>query len=198
MKYRIFISGQKAFGLAVYHLIAACGHEVSGVSAPSGDALYEEARAAGVRSSHSARRLPGARLAENTDLIVCAHSYEFISADALLRSRYGGVGYHPSLLPALRGRHAVEEAAANAPCVTGGSIYVLNNEWDGGAVLYQEPAYAPAGVSARDLWVSALAPLGLSLYERLFTDLSRYGPTWDAAYVRCTTASPNWDELLSE
>lgn len=193
MKYRIFISGQKAFGLAVYRLISACGHEVSGVSAPSGDALYEEARAAGIESSHAARRLPGSRVASNTDLIVCAHSYEFISADARLRSKYGGVGYHPSLLPAFKGRHAVEEAAASAPCVTGGSIYVLDEGWDNGAVLYQEPAYALAGVTARDLWVNTLAPLGLGLYERLFTDLAKYGPTWDAAYERCVTALPDWD-----
>ena len=193
MKLRIFISGQKAFGLGVFNLVNECGHEVSGVSAPDGDALYAEALKAGVEASHSGRTLPGSRVAKDTDLIVCAHSFEFISADARRRSKYGGVGYHPSLLPLLKGRHAVEEAAALAPCVTGGSIYVLGDGWDDGAVLYQDTAHVPAGITARGLWVNTLAPLGLRLYAMLFTDLAAYGPTWDAAYARCVTASPDWD-----
>lgn len=195
MKFRIFISGQKAFGLAVFHLITECGHEVSGVSSPEGDVLYETACMTGVEASHAGRVLPASRLARGTDLIVCAHSHEFVSADARRRSKYGGVGYHPSLLPSLKGRHAVEEAAAMAPCITGGSIYVLDDGWDDGAVLYQRPVGVPPGISARDLWINTLAPLGLALYEELFTDLFNHGPTWDSKYERCITALPDWDCL---
>ena len=41
------------------------------------------------------------------DLIVSAHSFRIIPPWALRRAVLGGIGYHPSLLPAFRGRSAV-------------------------------------------------------------------------------------------
>ena len=52
--------------------------------------------------------VPGEAIPDGTDLIVAAHTHARISDDALARSRLGGIGYHPSLLPRHRGIAAVE------------------------------------------------------------------------------------------
>jgi methionyl-tRNA formyltransferase len=44
--------------------------------------------------------VPASAIAEGTDLIVAvAHAHARVTPEALARSRLGGIGYHPSLLP---------------------------------------------------------------------------------------------------
>ncbi|MEO6928506.1 MAG: formyltransferase family protein, partial [Casimicrobiaceae bacterium] len=60
-----------------------------------------------------------------TDLIVSAHNHARVSAAALSRSRLGGVGFHPSLLPRHRGIAAIEWTIKCRDAITGGTVYHL-------------------------------------------------------------------------
>ena len=54
---------------------------------------------------------------------------------------YGGMitNTHPSLLPAFRGAHAVEDALAAGVKVTGCTVHIATLDLDNGPILAQEP-----------------------------------------------------------
>jgi phosphoribosylglycinamide formyltransferase-1 len=58
---------------------------------------------------------------------------------------------HPSLLPAFRGAHAVEDALAAGVMVTGCTIHVATLEVDSGPILAQEAVPVLAGDTAETL-----------------------------------------------
>jgi methionyl-tRNA formyltransferase len=97
------------------------------------------------------------------DLIVAAHSHDFIGEKTRLRATYGGIGYHPSALPLHRGRDAVRWAVKMGDRITGGSVYRLSNRMDGGEILDQEFVFIRPGDDAETLWRRDLAPLGVRL-----------------------------------
>lgn len=70
--------------------------------------------------------------------LVCLAGYMRIVGETLL-SAYEGkiVNIHPSLLPAFRGAHAVEQAVAYGVKVYGISIHWVNDELDGGRIIAQ-------------------------------------------------------------
>ena len=110
---KVFLSGQKYFGQQVFGmLLEKKGVDIVGVSAPvetlSGrpDRLYRAAVHAGVPVT-CADGLNAATVPEGLDVIVCAHSHSFISGAMRAKTKLGGFGYHPSLLPLHRGRDAV-------------------------------------------------------------------------------------------
>ncbi len=76
--------------------------------------------------------------AAGTDL-VCLAGYMRILSDVLLEA-YGGriVNIHPSLLPAFRGAHAVEQAVAYGVKVYGITIHYVDASLDGGKIIAQE------------------------------------------------------------
>ena len=84
------------------------------------------------------KMVPGERSPEGTDLIVAAHTHARVSNEALARSRLGGIGYHPSLLPRHRGIAAVEWTIQEGDPIAGGSVYHLAEGWDAGAIAAQE------------------------------------------------------------
>lgn len=185
--YKIFISGSKFFGESTLRLALDKGLDVVGVSAPAGeveDRLYNASVALGIPVRRAGKSLGADAIPDGTDLIVCAYSHEFVTTPALEKAVYGGVGYHPSLLPDLRGKNAVEEAVKRGYSKTGGTIYVLDNGWDTGRVLMSEELNVDAGETAEHLWRDGLQPLGLRLYTKFFDELTLYGPVWDARYVR--------------
>jgi methionyl-tRNA formyltransferase len=86
-----------------------------------------------------------------------------VTAEALARSRLGGIGFHPSLLPRHRGIAAVEwTIRANDP-IAGGTVYHLAERMDAGAIAAQDWCFVKQGETARELWERALAPMGLRL-----------------------------------
>ena len=133
---------------------------VAAVCAPPGGRLSGLAEDGGCRliSKLTAETMPA-----GVDLIVAAHSHDFIGEKTRLMATYGGIGYHPSLLPLHRGRDAVEWAIRMGDRVTGGSVYRLSNRMDGGAVLAQRHVFIRPGDDARTLWRRDLAPLGVEL-----------------------------------
>jgi len=175
---RIYLCGQKYFGREVLRLLQDRGHEVRGVSAPSStisgqpDRLWEEARLSGLPLLE-AGRLTAQTLPKEVDLIVAAHSHDFISRRTRLSTTYGAIGYHPSLLPMHRGRDAVRWAVRLGERVTGGTVYWLSNTVDGGPIAAQDWCWILPGESAEDLWRRELSPMGLHLLRQVLNDVSR-------------------------
>lgn len=70
--------------------------------------------------------------------LVCLAGYMRIVGDVLLRA-YGGriINVHPSLLPAFRGAHAIEQALEYGVKVFGVTIHYVDAELDGGRIIAQ-------------------------------------------------------------
>ena len=174
---RVFISGQKHFGAQVFNLCRLLGLEVVGVSAPPfgsdgkrADRLREAAEKAEVPWMPSGT-LTQHTLPDNIDLIVCAHSHDFIGAATRYRARLGAIGYHPSLLPLHRGRDAVKWAIKMGDRVTGGSIYWLSDNVDAGNIAGQQWCFIRPDDTPEELWRRDLAPIGLILFDKVLRDI---------------------------
>lgn len=171
----ILIAGQKWFGAAVFESVSKVdGVNVTVVSAPIGDRLEVEASRRRIPVIPSGR-LVASTVPDCTDLIVAAHSHDFISERARLRTTHGGIGYHPSLLPLHRGRDSVRWAIRMGDKVTGGTVYRLSNKMDGGAVLAQRHVFIRPDDSAEELWRRELAPLGVELLTDTVTRFAQHG-----------------------
>lgn len=70
--------------------------------------------------------------------LVCLAGYMRIIGEVLL-SRYGGriINIHPSLLPAFKGAHAVEQAVEYGVKVYGITIHWVDESLDGGRIIAQ-------------------------------------------------------------
>lgn len=186
----VLLAGQKWFGEAVFHALSALpGVRVVAVCAPRGCRLSGRAEDGGCRiiSKLTAETMPA-----GVDLIVAAHSHDFIGEKTRLMATYGGVGYHPSLLPLHRGRDAVEWAIRMGDRVTGGSVYRLSNRMDGGAVLAQRHVFIRPGDDARTLWRRDLAPLGVELLTAVVAAAAETGyPTGEEQDEELATWEPS-------
>ena len=171
--------GSRFFGATVLEALRQEGiAEFTRVVVPAADdRLALAARAAGldVHVMANPKIVPGAAIPEGTDLILAAHTHARVSNDALGRSRLGGVGYHPSLLPRHRGIAAVEWTILEGDAVAGGSVYHLADGWDAGAVAAQDWCFVAKGETARELWERALAPMGLALLGQVVRHASVHG-----------------------
>jgi glycine cleavage system regulatory protein/folate-dependent phosphoribosylglycinamide formyltransferase PurN len=163
--------GSRFFGASVLEALRQEeGIEFTRVVAPDAeDRLALAAREAGIALHVLAnpRFVPGEAIPEGTDLIIAAHTHARVSDEALARSRLGGVGYHPSLLPRHRGIAAVEWTILEGDPIAGGSVYHLADGWDAGAIAAQDWCFVLKGETARDLWERALAPMGLALLTQV-------------------------------
>lgn len=159
--------GSRFFGATVLEALRReDGVEFACVVAPAADdrlALAAQKAGLPVRVLENPKIVPGEVIPEGTDLIVAAHTHARVSDEALKRSRLGGVGYHPSLLPRHRGIAAVEWTILEGDAVAGGSVYHLADGWDAGAIAAQDWCFVLKGETARELWERALAPMGLAL-----------------------------------
>lgn len=175
---KLFIAGQKLFGAEVLALCLERGHEVLGVSSPpfAGDGhrpdrLRDAAQRAGIEWM-PAGSLRADTLPQHVDLIVCAHSHDFLGRATRLKARLGAIGYHPSLLPLHRGRDAVAWALRMRERVTGGTIYWLSDGVDAGDIAAQAHVLIQADDHPETLWRRELFPLGLRLFARVLSDIA--------------------------
>lgn len=171
--------GSRYFGALVFETLRKEeGIEFTSVVAPAADdRLALAARAAGypVHVLADPKIVPAEAIAEGTDLIVAAHTHARVSNEALARSRLGGIGYHPSLLPRHRGIAAVEWTIMEGDPIAGGSVYHLADGWDAGAIAAQDWCFVAKGETARDLWERALAPMGLRLLSQVVQYARQHG-----------------------
>jgi methionyl-tRNA formyltransferase len=171
--------GSRYFGASVFEALRKEeGIEFTSVVAiADDDRLAVAARAAGiaVHVLENPRNVPGEAIAEGTDIIIAAHTHARVSDEALARSRLGGIGYHPSLLPRHRGIAAVEWTILEGDPIAGGSIYHLADGWDAGAIAAQDWCFVAKGETARELWERSLAPMGLALLSKVIHHARAHG-----------------------
>ena len=163
---RITLVGSRHFGVTTLNMLRQHGIDVVRVVvADAEDRLAAAASAAGIAVTVQAdpKLVVASEIAEDTDLIVTAHSHARIGQDALATAKLGGIGYHPSLLPRHRGIAAVEWTIKEGDPIAGGTVYHLADRMDAGAIAAQEWVFVKKGETARELWQRALAPLGLKL-----------------------------------
>ena len=163
----VLIAGQKWFGAEVLRsLLKLEKVNVVAVCSPVGnereDKLTAQANISRVKVI-PAGTLRASTVPENVHLIVAAHSHDFIGQKTRNRSEFGGIGYHPSLLPLHRGRDAVRWSIRMRERVTGGSVYRLSNRIDGGDILAQQHVFIRPDDTAEELWRRDLCPLGIRL-----------------------------------
>jgi methionyl-tRNA formyltransferase len=187
---RITLVGSRHFGVTTLEMLRKRDVEIARVVvADAEDRLAAAARTAGIEVVVQAhpKLVAAAEIAENTDLIVTAHSHARVSREALAAARLGGIGYHPSLLPRHRGIAAVEWTIREGDPIAGGTIYHLADRMDAGAIAAQDWVFVRKGETARELWERALAPLG----QKLLADIIDY------AVVHHTLPSKPQDEQFA-
>ena len=171
--------GSRYFAASVFEALRREeGIEFASIVAPAADdrlALAAQAAGIAVHVLENPKIVPGVAIAEGTDLIIAAHTHARVSNEALARSRLGGIGYHPSLLPRHRGIAAVEWTILMGDPIAGGSVYHLADGWDAGAVAAQDWCFVARGETARELWERALAPMGLALLSKVVRDARMQG-----------------------
>lgn len=171
--------GSRYFGATVLEALHNEGvAKFSRVVVPAADdRLAIAARALGldVLVLDNPKIVPGEAIPADTELILAAHTHARVSNEALARSRLGGIGYHPSLLPRHRGIAAVEWTILEGDAIAGGSIYHLADGWDAGAVAAQDWCFVARGETARELWERALAPMGLALLAQVVRHAQQHG-----------------------
>jgi methionyl-tRNA formyltransferase len=175
---KLTLVGSRYFGAAALERLLKEGIEIARVIVPAtDDRLGVAAKAAGldVVALDNPSIVPAEAIADGTDLIVAAHSHARVSSDALARSRLGGIGFHPSLLPRHRGIAAVEWTIQEGDPIAGGSIYHLAEQMDAGAIAAQDWCFVRKGETARELWERALAPMGLDLLVRVVREAKTTG-----------------------
>lgn len=196
---RIFVCGQKMFGAEALRLCTGLGHEIAGVSSPryasdgvNPDRLKREAARIGAlwmeAGKLSASVLPG-----GVDLIIAAHSHDFIGRATRNKSTLGAIGYHPSLLPLHRGRDSIRWVIYNRERATGGTVYWLNDTVDAGDVAAQDYCFVPPGISPQDLWRELLFPLGLRLIEKCLRDIANGSVVRVKQREELATWEPSWE-----
>ncbi len=176
---QLVLAGSRYFGASVFEALRReAGVEIRRVIVPAADdrlALAAAAAGVDVHVLENPKIVPGAAIPAATDLIVAAHTHARVSEEALRRTRLGGVGYHPSLLPRHRGIAAVEWTILEGDAVAGGSVYHLADGWDAGAIAAQDWCFVGRGETARELWERALAPMGIELLTRVVHHAREHG-----------------------
>ncbi|MDE2299968.1 MAG: formyl transferase [Burkholderiales bacterium] len=171
--------GSRFFGATVFEALRnEDGVELVGIVAPAADdrlALAAQAAGFAVHVLANPKIVPADAIPEGTGLILAAHTHARVSNEALQRSRLGGIGYHPSLLPRHRGIAAVEWTILEGDAIAGGSIYHLADGWDAGAIAAQDWCFVAKGETARELWERALAPMGIELLARAVRHAREHG-----------------------
>jgi methionyl-tRNA formyltransferase len=170
---KLTLVGSRFFGAAALERLLKEGIEIARVIVPAADdRLATAAKAAGLEMFvlDDPSIVPAEAIADGTDLIVAAHSHARVTSDALARSRLGGIGFHPSLLPRHRGIAAVEWTIREGDPIAGGSIYHLAERMDAGAIAAQDWCFVRKGETARELWERSLAPMGLDLLLRVIRE----------------------------
>lgn len=178
---KIFLCGQRSFGKEVCRALLDAGHEIVGVApAPPQkhqDKLYGYAAVKGLPLVTDCKSLVSSFIPDGTELIVAAHSHWLISSQCLKRAQFGGIGFHPSLLPRHRGKDAVRWAVHMGDYVSGGTVYRLTDKTDGGDILRQELVWIKPGWTYHDLW-RAIFPVGVRLLVDAVREMERGSGLW--------------------
>lgn len=81
--------------------------------------------------------------ARGVDLVVLAGFMEILSSEFIRRFQGRIINVHPSLLPAFRGIHAIEQALESGVRVTGVTIHFVDEGVDSGPIILQRALELP-------------------------------------------------------
>lgn len=195
---KIFICGQRTFGFEVLKALYNAGHEIVGIAPPPhGDnsgRMVGYAMLKKIPIISDCDKLTSNEIPDGTDLVISAHSHWIISKKIIEKCNYGGIGFHPSLLPRHRGQDAVRWTVHMKDYITGGTIYKLNDKCDGGDIVLQRQLWVDPKWDYHKLW-EKLFPIGVelvveavSLYEKNKGQVE--GIEQDERFA---TWEPSWD-----
>ena len=193
---KIFVCGQKAFGKEVLKALIAEGHEITGI-APAPQKQYKDkmvgvAMLKNIPIVSDCDKLTSSDVPDGTELVVSAHSHWMISDKILEKCKFGGIGFHPSLLPLHRGQDAVRWTVHMGDRVTGGSIYKLSGGCDKGDILLQRHIFVDPTWDYHELW-KQLFPLGVEMLVEGVKIIGNGKATWTEQDERFATWEPSWD-----
>lgn len=139
-------------------------------------------------------KLVSANVPDGTDLIVTAHSHWLVSRQIIEKCRYGGIGFHPSLLPRHRGVDSVRWTIKMGDAISGGTIYRLAEKCDGGDILLRRIVFVDRTWDYHQLW-ERIFPVGVELISEACRLIEKTGNTQpeekqDEAFA---TWEPSWD-----
>jgi methionyl-tRNA formyltransferase len=97
------------------------------------------------------------------DLLVLAFVTSFVPQEMIDCARYGGINYHPSLLPAYRGGSAINWAIINGEIETGVTIHFIDEGVDTGPILLQEKVSIGPDDTVKSLYFEKLYPMGIRM-----------------------------------
>jgi len=97
------------------------------------------------------------------DLLVLAFVTQFVPKDMIELATYGGINYHPSLLPKYRGGSAIAWALINGEKETGVTIHCIDEGVDTGDIVLQESVPVDSDDNTVTLYYNKLFPLGVRL-----------------------------------
>lgn len=218
---RVILAGQRSFGAAVYDMLIEEGHDIAAVWSPYDvTSAFDEPRDKLTRAidGRSLWCPPMRRTAEfvkelEVDLFVAAHSHDFIGRASRAATRLGGIGYHPSLLPRHRGRDAVRWTVHLGDPISGGSVYWLTDNVDGGPIAAQDWCFVPPTwryllhEGASRLWRDELFPMGVRLLRDVLRQLDRgvmvevpqeeLNATWEPSWERQPLHRPELPQIGS-
>lgn len=193
---KIFICGQKSFGKEVMKALYNAGHKIVGI-APAPQGQYKD-KMVGFAIQHKipiisdCDRLTVKDIPDDTELIIAAHSHWIISDKIIEKCKYGGIGFHPSLLPRHRGQDAVRWTIHMGDAITGGTVYWLNDKCDGGDILLQQMIFVDKEWDYHDLW-EELFPIGVDLIVKAVELIEKGKATATKQDERFATWEPSWD-----
>lgn len=177
---RIAVIGRSWLAAEVLRRLTSEGFDTALIGEPDDSQPLEAAQALDLPYKVKPHWLPlrSADLPWRPDLVVSAHSFRIVPDWFIEWSRLGAIGYHPSLLPDYKGRNAIRDCLEDGQRITGGSVYWLTPQIDGGPVVVasgkrlQECVQILPGETAMQLWKRALAPMGANLLEEAAAHLA--------------------------
>lgn len=194
---KIFICGQKTFGKEALKALIKEGHEITGV-APAPQKKYKD-KMVGIAARYNipiisdCDKLTSANIPDGTELVVSAHSHWLVSDQILKKCKFGGIGFHPSLLPRHRGQDSVRWTVHMGDAITGGTIYDLDStKCDGGDIILQKMIFVDRSWDYHDLW-HELFPLGIEMLVEAVKLIEQGKETRTEQDERFATWEPSWD-----
>ena len=110
----------------------------------------------------------------------------------LEKCKYGGIGFHPSLLPRHRGQDAVRWTIHMGDPIAGASIYRLNDKCDGGDILLQRFIFVDKNWDYHDLW-HELFPIGIEMVLEAVSLIEKGQAVGVPQDSRFETWEPSWE-----
>ncbi|MFC1798396.1 methionyl-tRNA formyltransferase [Thermodesulfobacteriota bacterium] len=102
----------------------------------------------------------------NPDLLVLAFVTSFVPKEMIDAATFGGINYHPSLLPKYRGGSAINWAIINGETETGVTIHQIDAGVDTGPIVLQEKVAIDPDDTVKRLYFQKLYPLGIKMVAK--------------------------------